>query len=262
MCALGVRSSTIRAECRGPHRFLITPLDDVNPEWLETFIANRHLQIYLDHRGHAFQDAKAPANGIYVLPAILTHEPAHLKTMRVLVLNPAGAPLNVLTGAEAVAVRVFHRAGIEPMWRHASDRRGDSDAGPAEDLTSVVIVNLMSASMEARLRQPPTAVGFAVSGGRLANIVYERVERLAQGTSTDLAIVLGHVMAHEIGHLLLPPNAHSAGGIMNATVNPLLAAQGVLWFSPAEAASLRIRLAALARTHDVQARSRLIGDPE
>jgi hypothetical protein len=103
-------------------------------------------------------------------------------------------------------------------------------------------------------------VGFGVSGGRFANIMFARVERLAKMTSTDLATVLGHAIAHEIGHLLLPPNAHSSGGIMKGTLNPLLAAQGVLWFSSDEADRLRARIASLARTHDVMASSKRIRD--
>ena len=51
-------------------------------------------------------------------------------TMHVFVLNPGGAPLTVLAGAEAAATRVFHRAGIETTWRHASDGREDPDVAP------------------------------------------------------------------------------------------------------------------------------------
>jgi len=32
-------------------------------------------------------------------------------------------------------------------------------------------------------------------------------------------IILGRVMAHEVGHLLLPPNSHSPIGIMRAHVD-------------------------------------------
>ena len=88
-------------------------------------------------------------------------------------------------------------------------------------------------------------LGFAVSGGRLANVMYSRVERLA-GSRANVATVLGHVMAHEIGHLLLSPNAHASGGIMAATLDLQLAARGVLWFSAKEANRLRTRLAELA----------------
>jgi len=183
-----------------------------------------------------------------------------IRTMRVLVLNPAGAPLEVLTGAEAAAARVFRHAGIDTTWRQASEARGAPALVAAEDLATVIIVNLMSEAMEARVRLPPTAVGFGVAGGRFANIMFGRVERLAHGTSTDLATVLGHAIAHEIGHLLLPPNAHSSGGIMNATLDPLLAAQGVLWFSSREADRVRAGIATLARTHDAMASARLIRD--
>ena len=190
--------------------------------------------------------------------AAQAEDPA-IRTMRVLVLNPAGASPSVLAGAEAAATRVFRRAGIDTVWRHASDEHG-TPVTAEEDLATIIIVNLMSAKMEARVREPATAVGFAVAGGRFANIMYERVERLAQVTSTDLAIVLGHVIAHEIGHLLLPPKAHSSGGIMSATFDPHLAEQDVLWFSSAEAHAVRARIAALARTHSAMASTKLIRD--
>ena len=182
------------------------------------------------------------------------------RTMRVLILNPAGAAPTVLADAEAAAARVFRHAGIETTWRHASDGRGDPYEAPPEDLTSVIVINLMSPQTEARVRESARAVGFAVAGDRFANIMYRRVERLARETSADLATLLGHVIAHEIGHLLLPPDAHSSGGIMNATLDPLLADQAVLWFSPTEAADLRTRNAALEQTHDAIVHSQLVRD--
>jgi hypothetical protein len=176
------------------------------------------------------------------------------RTMRVLVLNTAGAPAAVLSEAEKAAARVFQAAGIETTWRHAGTGTVD------DDLTSMIIINLMSASMEARMKAPATVMGFAVSGARLASIMYGRVERLAQADATDLATLLGHVIAHEIGHLLLPPGGHSAGGIMNATLDPHLAVQGVLRFSSTEVAAVRARIAALARSHDGVASNRQIRD--
>lgn len=172
-------------------------------------------------------------------------------TMRVLVLNTAGAPPTVVAAAEEAAARVFRRAGIETTWRNGAGAGAAPGPDAADDdLRSVIIINLIPPSMEPRTLGPGTVMGFAVSGGRLASIMYGRVERLAQSASTDLATTLGHVIAHEIGHLLLRPNAHSSGGIMNATLDPRLAAQGVLWFSATEADGVRGRIAALARAHD------------
>ncbi len=52
----------------------------------------------------------------------------------------------------------------------------------------------------------------------LASVYYEYVERLAKfdGADFELPIVLGCVIAHEIGHLLLGSDSHSRSGIMQA----------------------------------------------
>ena len=47
--------------------------------------------------------------------------------------------------------------------------------------------------------------------------------------------MLGHVITHEMGHLLLPPKAHSPSGIMQAGLNTQLAAQGRLFFTASQA---------------------------
>ena len=49
----------------------------------------------------------------------------------------------------------------------------------------------------------------------------------------DAAITLGDVMAHELGHLILPPG-HSNAGIMRPTVN--MRSRGVETFTEDEAA--------------------------
>ena len=68
------------------------------------------------------------------------------------------------------------------------------------------------------------------------------------------------MIAHEIGHLLLPPGGHSAGGIMNATLDPHLAVRGVLRFSSTEVTAVRARIAALSRSNDGVASNLLIRD--
>jgi hypothetical protein len=170
-------------------------------------------------------------------------------TMGVLVLNPAGAPPAVLAAAEAAATRVFRRAGVELAWRH--DRReqdgAKSDVSTA-DFGPFIIVNLMAPPMEARIHGPETVMGFSESGERLAYIVYSRVARLAYRQTIDLGELLGHVIAHEMGHLFLPPHAHSNRGIMNATLDPRLAARGVLWFNVEEADHVRAAIAARTRS--------------
>jgi hypothetical protein len=48
----------------------------------------------------------------------------------------------------------------------------------------------------------------------VANVYADRTRELAHGR--EFEVILGRVIAHELGHLLLGKNAHSAAGIMQA----------------------------------------------
>ena len=66
----------------------------------------------------------------------------------------------------------------------------------------------------------------------------------------DLSDMMGVVLAHEIGHLLLHSSAHSAEGIMRADFRPVdlkRAAQRQLKFTPAQADAIRLNVLAANR---------------
>ena len=70
---------------------------------------------------------------------------------------------------------------------------------------------------------------------------------LAWGQGDEMEVLLGHVIAHEIGHLLLPPNSHSLKGLMAGHMDQrqaLRATKGALWFSAKEAETIRAGLTA------------------
>jgi hypothetical protein len=84
-------------------------------------------------------------------------------------------------------------------------------------------------------------------------IYFQRIERVAHRAAVDRAIVLGHVMAHEIAHALLPVAGHAKNGLMRATwgsANLVEAVQGQLRFSVDEAAAIRNRLKPSPATGD------------
>ena len=65
----------------------------------------------------------------------------------------------------------------------------------------------------------PKAAGWAVTQGTscvFACIHPERVKELARDAKWDLDDLLGHVVAHELGHLLLCSSAHTHAGVMRA----------------------------------------------
>jgi hypothetical protein len=71
-------------------------------------------------------------------------------------------------------------------------------------------------------------------------VFYDRVTKVGDSISEDA--VLGNIVAHEVGHLLLGTGQHSASGIMAASWSHkqlVSAAQGLLRFDRAERARLR-----------------------
>jgi hypothetical protein len=77
----------------------------------------------------------------------------------------------------------------------------------------------------------------------VALIPYPRVHELARNGSATVGLVLGHVIAHELGHLLLQRATHSAAGLMRATLDLRLAQQGRLLFTAPEAQAIRAAIA-------------------
>ena len=78
--------------------------------------------------------------------------------------------------------------------------------------------------------------------GSLAYVFYARIVDVAQATRKDTASILGHVLAHEMGHLLLPANAHSRSGVMRANWNSQQmerAVNGLLQFTPEQGELIR-----------------------
>ncbi len=73
------------------------------------------------------------------------------------------------------------------------------------------------------------------------------VTLLHESSHMSLASILGHGVAHEIGHLLLGTNSHAASGIMRARwqIRELTSAsKGTLLFSDVQSRQMRNKLAA------------------
>jgi hypothetical protein len=85
-----------------------------------------------------------------------------------------------------------------------------------------------------------TISGYAVLPAHIAAVYYDYLPRLPNGerNKNDTALVLGCVIAHELGHLLLGVHGHSNGGIMQAhwgIEQTQLALMSQLSFLPEEA---------------------------
>jgi hypothetical protein len=135
-------------------------------------------------------------------------DPSAPRRLPVTVCDFAGVEPSVLAAAETVASDVYRSAGVTIEWAESG-----CIAGPPG-----LYVNLVSVdSGDVHLAE--LMVGFAESGGLTATVLYNRIERLARHHHKKPQMVLGYVIAHELGHLLLPPHSHSATGIMQPALN-------------------------------------------
>ena len=74
---------------------------------------------------------------------------------------------------------------------------------------------------------------------------YGRVQAISDKYTSAVSLVFACTLAHELGHVLMPDQAHSSQGLMRATWSReelQRADQGQLHFMPDEAARIRGRL--------------------
>jgi hypothetical protein len=83
--------------------------------------------------------------------------------------------------------------------------------------------------------------------GMIAQVCSHCVEKLAKGREPAYASILGHVMAHELGHLLLAARNHLGAGLMHAPWYKKeleRVAQGSLLFTSCEGEKMRRQVSA------------------
>lgn len=181
----------------------------------------------------------------FPLPAGAQSQPQRLP-MRVVIYNDAGVASPVLEGAQRVVSSVFGGIGVDAVWMDPAGLTREMPNHPAQRrafVASFIQVKLVSAAMFKGLGLKENAMGAANSGTCCAWISIAKVQQSADLARMDLGDALGYVMAHEIGHLLLPANSHSVNGLMQAHIDPELVSHDRLAFHPREVALIRATLA-------------------
>jgi hypothetical protein len=168
--------------------------------------------------------------------------------IRVRIYNYAHVHRLDLRDAEGQAAYLLAKAGVRIAWTVYTQEQS-AGRPQSEDSGTDFVVRIIPASMTARLNHKtgeagqsliPSGVHGPTPGG-IAHVFYESVRGLALESGSFFGEVLGDVIAHELGHLLLG-SGHSSAGIMKARwkLRDLrLASQGELRFSPGEVAALQ-----------------------
>jgi hypothetical protein len=168
------------------------------------------------------------------------------------VYNDARVAEETVRQAEEEATRIFRQAGIAVSWLNCP-----STPKPAEDATKSSACTLAVFLKHLQLRIGRRSIGLspAIMGisylsadgtGCYADLFYEHIEKLRERNYLGLAIILGHIAAHEIGHLLLGTNSHARRGLMRAVWEGeelASVSRGALFFSGSEANQMKERLA-------------------
>jgi predicted aspartyl protease len=168
------------------------------------------------------------------------HQPS--SAVNILVYNYANVPAAVLSTAQREASRILGASTVELNW---------VECAPASTTNQKCLHGWTKQSPGLRL-----ITGFNKYQDRefghadipvLATIYYEKlVQRVhAESADSDLGIVLGALMAHELGHLLLEDSRHSTVGVMEpcwGRAQISSARGGKLLFTAQQATTLRRRL--------------------
>ena len=167
--------------------------------------------------------------------AIATNKPI---TIVLLLVNEADVPSHVLSQAQDEASRIYQGHGIRLVWTNPDTERGDY-----RFTVKILPRTLTGKGVDGRAMG--VAPGTRETRGTLAYAFYDRIKEVTITIGADAGLILGHVIAHEIGHLLLPYNSHAKTGLMRGgwdTQQAMRAATGALTFTPKEAALILERL--------------------
>jgi hypothetical protein len=136
------------------------------------------------------------------------------------VKNAARITHYTVSRAEAVASSLFERAGIEIEWIECFSASIDPWQSSCLETTNTDQFTIVIRQNHGTARVHDTALGYSLPFSGMHNhaaVFWQSVSRTAQRNSdaVDERTLLGMVMAHELGHLLMGSGRHGPG-VMNA----------------------------------------------
>jgi hypothetical protein len=174
-----------------------------------------------------------------VVGASSQHTDAGELKLTLVIYNHAHVSEETLEKAENAASEIFAHAGVRLVWvegfAYAAERRDALIPAPEDPATLVVKLQPESEAARYGVRSVCGGIGFD-SGA----IIF--VRRFDSGIGISVGTRLGYLMAHEVGHILLGPEAHSIVGIMRGTLlekDWIQAAQGTLSFTRSQTKQIR-----------------------
>ena len=184
-------------------------------------------------------------------------------TITVVVCDKVGLAPEMFRAARDNARKVFENADTDLIWL---DSEGDrtptkflrtSFEGcvlPSGDIDFLAVI-----SRESPKGSPPGMLGLSIptpTSPQRIYVLYDQVKKVVSGVlDVEGPTLVGHVVAHELGHILLAESGHTPSGIMSTGWrydHLTQAAQGLLRFDPAQAKRIRIQAQIRSARNDSQ----------
>jgi hypothetical protein len=171
--------------------------------------------------------------------------------IQVRIQNYTGVSEKLLAAALTVAESILKSAGVTPVWWNCSLSLGGQMDPECHARTRPAYIQLR---LMAKKNAPKQAARYSCMGyaiiprgdfGSLATVFPERAREKADRSLARRSSVLGHAIAHEIGHLLLGEAKHSGEGLMKPMWSPaelLRASAYPMAFSAREIRNIRQNL--------------------
>ena len=155
--------------------------------------------------------------------------------------NEARVAADVLEKSLDAVIRIYADAGLAVRWTDPACLADAAEEGRRAPRITVTIVTQVlgydraaSGVMGVASRRP---------SGLTAQVFLKQVQNFARVHRVDLGTMLAYVIAHEVGHLLLPGRPHSPTGLMQAAWDRTMVhdvTRGALTFTAAQAERIRL----------------------
>lgn len=161
--------------------------------------------------------------------------------------NPGNVPASQLSAARTAAETILRAAGLTARFRGCGraggPQRATDDCHERLGRGELVVRILESPAFSTTLPADAFGVAYVVKQsdrGWLATVFSDRISAAAARARVNPGTLLGFVMAHEVGHLLLGVDYHGESGIMRADWPDAVLGHRDQWqFSKNEAARIR-----------------------
>ena len=140
-------------------------------------------------------------------------------TITVRVYQTVGLPSTLERRALTEAETVLRAARVDVRWRNCtglSRQPTTCDAPPAPSELSLRVLREGTTRQHTSRRLGDAIVVHGPDTGTLATVYFNHVARVAEAAQTDVAVLVGRVAAHELGHLLMHSSTHAPHGLMRA----------------------------------------------